>query len=398
MMKISDLAEENNITPFFRLGFRPLFTLGALFSCITLVLWAGFLGGTFDLSLYGGGYFYHTHEMIFGFINAIIVGFLLTAVQNWTGIRSLHSKPLALLVSIWLTARIFMIVPVVANWLIMLIDVSFMLFSAIILARPLIAVKQVRNLFFVPLLVMFAVLNALFHGQMLGFWQLNLRDLAYASSTLVLLLMSIMAGRVTPMFTANGTQTAKVAPLAILEWACTVTLLLIFLQFLLQQPLPTSTTASLFFIAGVCQLIRWLRWRPWITLHVPLLWSLHTSMLFFWVGLIAMSVSIIGNSMAISHIWHLLTVGAMGGLILAMISRVSLGHTGHPLTPAPVMSIAFIAIFISALLRALGPTLMPEKHLLFVSMSSILWLLAYSIFIIKYAPLLLQPRRDGRPG
>ncbi|NQY49097.1 MAG: NnrS family protein, partial [Colwellia sp.] len=170
---------------------------------------------------------------------------------------------------------------------------------------------------------------------------------------------------------------------------------------LLLQPLVGSSTVFfgvLLIIASIFQTMRWLRWRPWITLNVPLLWSIHGAMKFICFGLFVLGLSYLIPEVPSNHVWHLLTIGGMGGLILAMISRVSLGHTGRPLTPPKSMTLAFILISLAALVRTFGPWGLPDKTLLFIDISGALWIGAFVIFIVSYAPMLMNARKDGRPG
>ncbi|WNC67854.1 NnrS family protein [Thalassotalea nanhaiensis] len=401
LMQITDLSQEQNITPFFRLGFRPFFTFGAAFSIVALLIWSLTLSGKINLNLYGGGTVWHAHEMIFGFVCAIIVGFLLTAVQTWTGQRAINGKPLMMLVLLWLAGRFVMAFPdILGNATSALIDIAFLPFAAICLALPIIKSGNKRNLFFVPLLLVFTLTNALMHLAINGTSTINVTSSTYIAVMLVTLLMSIMSGRVTPMFTANGTQTSKVSPLKWLEYTTNGSLMLIVACYLVHPFFAVSDfiLAVLFLISGITQMFRWLRWKPWITLYVPLLWSLHSALFFIWIGLLALSLGHFVEALPLNHIWHLLTVGGMGGLILAMISRVSLGHTGQKLQPAKIMSFAFVLIFFSAVLRVLGPWLMPEHYSFFINFSVICWLGAYGIFTIIYGPMLLKPRQDGHPG
>ncbi|MDN3652032.1 NnrS family protein [Thalassotalea ponticola] len=401
MLSIDDLAKESNITPLFRLSFRPFFTLGVFFSCFALVVWLVVLSANVAISVYGGGYFYHVHEMIFGFVCAIIVGFLLTAVQNWTGVRSINGAPLMYLVLLWIAGRISLLLDGwLAKELIALIDLSFLPVAAYFLAKPLLRVKQTRNAFFVVILAALLILNALMHSVVLGWYDANIQYLFYAAILLITLLMSIMTARVVPMFTANATGTSKPLPNTYIDRACNIPLLLLIASYLMTSHLgiPTTMLAVLMLISGSAHTVRLLRWRPWITLSTPLLWSLHCSVLYTGIGLIGLSICLFLQSTALNHIWHLLTVGGMAGLILAMISRVSLGHTGRPLTPARIVSIAFILVPLAALLRSFGPIIWPHNHLLFIQLSSLCWLIAFAIFLIKYAPVLMQPRKDGRPG
>jgi uncharacterized protein involved in response to NO len=154
----------------------------------------------------------------------------------------------------------------------------------------------------------------------------------------------------------------------------------------------------MFIFAGTFQAIRWLRWRPWITFTVPLLWSLHLGIKALAFGFILLGLSYLFPEIPTNHSWHLLTIGGIGGIILAMISRVSLGHTGRALQAPKLMSLAFSALVIASILRSFGPWLMPEKTLLFIDISGLLWIVSFTLFVIFYGPMLLRPRADGRPG
>ncbi len=401
MMQITDLKKEQEITPLLRLGFRPFFLSGAIFSVVAIILWLLMYKGTIDLLPLGGGYWWHIHEMVFGFGGAIIAGFLLTAVQNWTGARGAQGTTLLVLFLIWLTGRVVLLMPIILpNALITLIDISFLPAVAYVLAKPLIAIKQYRNLFFVPLLLLFTLANLEMH---LAIYYPQSFTTAYAGYTgviLVTFLMSVMAGRVAPMFTANGTKTQKATPLPWLDKVTNGSLAIAMISLLIE---PITGFSNQFFgliliIAGIFQTMRWLRWKPWITLGVPLLWSLHIAIKFIAYGLIILGVSYLIPEVPSNHIWHLLTVGGMGGLILAMISRVSLGHTGRPLSPPKAMTAAYIFITLATIVRAFGPWVLPEKTTLFIDISGTFWIFAFGIFVITYAPMLMKPREDGRPG
>jgi len=401
MMQITDLQKEQKITPLLRLGFRPFFLSGAIFSFVAIILWLLMYKGTLNFSPLGGGYWWHIHEMTFGFGCAIIAGFLLTAVQNWTGVRGAQGSTLLVLFLLWLAGRILILAPnLLGETLTTLVDLSFLPAVAFVLGKPIVAIKQYRNLFFVPLLLLFTIANLEMHLAIYYPDTFIITYAAYAGVMLVTFLMSVMAGRVTPMFTANGTKTPKATPLPWLDKVTNGTLAIAMFYLLLQ---PVVGFSEIFFgvlliIAGVFQAMRWLRWRPWITLGVPLLWSIHVSIKFIAYGLIILGLSYLIAEIPSNHIWHLLTVGGMGGLILAMISRVSLGHTGRPLSPPKAMTFAYTLITLAALVRALGPWILPEKTLVFIDISGTFWLLAFGIFVFTYAPMLMSSRKDGRPG
>ena len=401
MMQITDLQKEQKITPLLRLGFRPFFLSGAVFSIVAIILWLLMYKGTLNFTPLGGGYWWHIHEMIFGFGCAIIAGFLLTAVQNWTGVRGAQGGTLLVLFLLWLVGRVFVLFPdLLGETLTTIIDLSFLPAVAFVLGKPIIAIKQYRNLFFVPLLLLFTIANLEMHLAVYSPETFSITFSAYAGVMLVVFIMSVMAGRVTPMFTANGTKTTKATPSPWLDKVTNGSLAIAMFYLLLQ---PVVGFSAVFFgvllvIAGVFQGMRWLRWRPWITLAVPLLWSIHVSIKFIAFGLIVLGVSYLIPEVPSNHVWHLLTVGGMGGLILAMISRVSLGHTGRPLTPPKAMTFAYILITLAALVRAFGPWGLPEKTLVFIDISGTFWLLAFGIFVVTYAPMLMSARKDGRPG
>ena len=400
-MQITDLKTEQKIPPLLRLGFRPFFLSGALFSIFAVTLWLLIYKGTIGLSPLGGGYWWHIHEMIFGFGGAIIAGFLLTAVQNWTGARGAQGNTLLALLLLWLAGRTILLVPeLLGTSLTSIIDLAFLPTVAFVLAKPIIAIKQYRNLFFVPLLALFTLANLEMHLATVYPTTFNSVYSAYAGVMLVTFLMSVMAGRVAPMFTANGTKTPKVTPLPWLDKAANGSLAIAMFSLLLQPLVGSSTVffGVLLIIASIFQTMRWLRWRPWITLNVPLLWSIHGAMKFICFGLFVLGLSYLIPEVPSNHVWHLLTIGGMGGLILAMISRVSLGHTGRPLTPPKSMTLAFILISLAALVRTFGPWGLPDKTLLFIDISGALWIGAFVIFIVSYAPMLMNARKDGRPG
>lgn len=400
-MQITDLAVEQKILPVLRLGFRPFFLAGALFSVIALLLWGAMLSGYVTFQPYGGGMWWHIHEMLFGFGCAIVAGFLLTAIQNWTGIRGVSGSPLLGLFLLWLAGRIALLLPSILNdYVIMLIDLSFLPAVAYLLARPLLKIKQYKNLLFVPILVLFTLANLEMHLAKLGLANVSIQQAAYASVTLMAVLMSVMAGRVVPMFTANGTKTEKVLALPLLEKLATGSLAVITLLLLIQPLLtvPAYVFGALFMFSGICQAIRWLRWKPWITLGVPLLWSIHGSIFFIWSGLFTVGMSYFISVPIVSHLWHLITIGGMGGLILAMISRVSLGHTGRMLKQPKPMFLAFLSIFIAALVRVVGPILWSQHYITVINVSILFWVIAFGLFAYQYGPMLFKARVDGRPG
>ena len=400
MLQITDNAKEQKIFPLLRLAFRPFFLGAALFSIISLAIWVASLSGTFVFQPYGHVIWWHAHEMIFGFAFAVIIGFLLTAIQNWTGIPSVRGWQLGILFGCWALSRIVLMFDWSPSYVILALDITAPLLAAFFIWQNVAAGKHWKNLFFVPILILFAIANTISHLSIIE----QVPSLGSSAFTLLIMLvtlvMCIIGGRVIPFFTSKGTGTEKVAPLAVIEFLSLAPLWTYIVLAVINAffPLPALLLSALLFVAGVANLIRFMRWKPWITFSVPLLWSLHCAYLFIALGLLAFSITNVINPAASISALHLLTVGAMGNLIIAMMARVSLGHTGRPLLPKPIMSLAFLCLVLAAPVRALLAIAVPSLTLVSYQLSVALWITGYGIFIICYAPMLCSPRVDGRPG
>ncbi len=382
------------------LAFRPLFLLGVLFSVLAMSFWVYFWLKPFPWSVYGGPVWWHGHEMLFGFGIAIVSGFLLTAVKTWTGVPGLSGTKLALFVLVWLTSRILILTGSHhLSHIIALIDVSFLLLSAIALAYPIIKVKQWRNLMFVPILLMLASLNAYSHWSVLtNHAHLSIQSL-HATAMLFVLMIAILGGRVIPFFTANATTVNKPSPIKSLE---IISLLSIFsmaiIAFLGFDQVNHQVLLSLSAVAAISNVARWLRWGWQKTFTNPLLWSLHVSFLFIPFGFILMALYAVNLIDSLSVVIHCFTVGSIGGMILAMISRVTLGHTGRPLKSHILISSAFSLILISAIIRVVIPAWFINYYQTGIIVAGILWIVAFAFYLLVYSPMLLNKRADGKEG
>jgi len=397
MIQITDNAQEQQLLPLFRLGFRPFFLAGSLFAVISMILWGMLLSGKITLPSQLPSTQWHAHEMLFGFAGAIILGFLLTAVQNWTGYPGLKGKKLALLFSFWLAARIAMFaLPPELYWLTMLLELSWMPLAAMVLAQAVYHAKQWRNLFFVPLLLVMTILNAITLMGFKSYDYIMSQHAIWSMLFLVFFIIAVMGGRVIPFFTAKGTGTEKVQPIQILEYLALIPLLLlaIFTWF----PDLSVISGALALLAGGINLVRVIRWKPQLTLPVPLLWSLHLSYMLLSTGLLFYALALFVPSFNATTMIHLTAIGGFGGVILAMISRVSLGHTGRPLVASKWMNIAFIATALSGVARLILPFMMPELILMAYWISILFWCSAFTLFVLFYAKMLLSARLDKRPG
>ncbi len=397
MHQILDSHKEEQIVPLFRLGFRPFFLLGALFSCLAMLGWLGQLNNWFALPGIGNPIWWHAHEMLFGFGAAIVAGFLLTAVQNWTAHPGVRSWPLALIVGLWVLPRCLLPWLGEDNLILMALDLAWLPLCAWFLAKPVIMTRQWRNLFFVPLLLILTLLNGA-----TWLWRDDWSAVEHLLITTVLLfttLIAVMGGRVIPFFTARGTGQEKAPPSPWLERGALASLWLILLLWLL----PDSWTNSLYMVplyivAAGLHLGRQLRWRPGTTLAQPLLWSLHLAYLFIPLGLLALAAHAAGLPLSLSLASHLLSAGCMGTMILGMIARVSLGHSGRALHVGRRITLAFALVILSAFMRVLLPLYWPSLALTGWNLSGWSWIAAYGLFVWVYTPILTRPRADGRPG
>ncbi|SFX75410.1 NnrS family protein [Marinospirillum alkaliphilum] len=399
-MTTPELNQEQALHPLLRQAFRPLFLLGALFSLLAMLLWGLLLTGRVMFEPYGGLMFWHQHEMLFGFVAAIIVGFLLTAVQNWTGVRATHGRLLLWLTVIWLAGRVLMFWnPGVPGWLAAGVDLVFLPVAALLFGLILVQAGKWRNLFFVPLLLLLTVCNLLMHLGVLWQQPVLQQQGALTAVWLITLVMAIVSGRVLPMFTANGTGTPKVADHPWLDrWFLGALWLIVFLHLTgLQIHVPDTWLALLYGLAALLGFWRVLRVKIWVTWRVPLLWSLHLACWFIPLGLALFAAAAAGLPVPRSTALHALAVGAMGLMILAMMARISLGHTGRLLQAKPVMSLAFLLILLVAGARVLAPWL-PGSLVFWYQLAAAGWVLAYACYCLVYWPVLTRPRADGRPG
>lgn len=387
----------------FRLAFRPFFLLGALFSLLAMALWILSLHGTVSFTPYGGTVFWHAHEMVFGFVMAIVAGFLLTAVQNWTGIAGTRGTPLLALALLWLAARLAIAINLPV-FITATLDLLFLPLVAWRLASPVLAIRQHRNLMFVPLLLVMTLGNGLSHlGAATGDPALAMQGI-YLAAWMVVFVMTVIGGRILPMFTANGSQTARVENLPALEVAVIgITLIVVLLQGSgVAGLLPHWLNGALLLVLALLYSLRLARLRFGVTFRVPLLWSLHLA---FWFlpllyALLAWHYLAPTGSWTLSKstAMHALFVGAMGNMILAMMARVALGHTGRPLKPQPLMSLAFGAVFLAALTRVLGVGVWPGAYGVWLDIAATGWLLGYGTFVACYWPVLTRARIDGKDG
>lgn len=381
--------------PVLALGFRPFFLLAGLAAAAGMLLWLAMWGRGTDLGNAYGLVSWHAHEMLFGYAAAVVAGFLLTAVRNWTGVNTPTGLPLGGLALIWLAGRLLpWLGEAVPAALVSGVDLAFLPLLALAVRGPLWQGPQRVNRIFVPILGLMALANLLFHLQFLGLAGTAQRG-TDAMLMLLVLLIALLGGRVVPFFAQSALTGFRARRFAIAEQAG-LWLLAALAAALAAWPSPWLV-APLAALAGLAQAARIYGWHDRRIWRVPILWVLYTAFGWLSVGLVLLALASVGLLPG-SAAHHALMVGGVGVATLGMMARVALGHTGRPMRPARAVEWSFVALNLAGALRALGPLLAPGRHPLWVQAAGGVWLASFLVFLFFYAPILLRPRLDGQPG
>jgi uncharacterized protein involved in response to NO len=361
------------------LGFRPFYLLAGIYAALAVPLWGLQYGGW----LPGANMLWHAHELLFGYAFAVIAGFLLTALRAWTQRPTPAGAALAAIAGIWLLARVLALVslPLAAA-----ADALFALALAWGIGRPLVASGNKRNWFFVVLVLALGAASAAFIAYP--------RTALAVGLDVVLLVMAAIAGRVVPMFTNNAIPGAGATRIAWLEKGALGALVVLLAADVLTVPYVTGPLAL---VAAVLHAWRLALWAPLRTFRRPMVWILHASYAWIVVHLALRGLAafdLVPGALAT----HALTVGAIGGLTLGMMTRTARGHTARPLQAGAAEVAAYALVQLAAVVRVFLPLLLPGNYLYLVETSAILWFAAFALFTIVYFPILSRPRLDGQPG
>ncbi len=404
-MALATLQSQNTRTPQLRCsllayGFRPHFLLAGVAAATLIPLWALAYVAGIPLGSSWPPTLWHAHEMLFGFVASAVAGFLLTAVPSWTGHKGFAGRPLALLVGLWLVARAMIATSALwPSWLTAAVDLAFLPVLALFIAPPLLRSRN-RN---APLLLVLALLwstNFTFHvALMRDNPPLALESLRIGID-LVLIMMTVIGGRIVPAFTSSALR-ARNLPSAIRSspalTACAVAaMLLVTLSDLAH--FPTAFAGAIAAIAAAIQLLRLLQWGTSRTLREPIVWVLHLAYAWLPLGLALKACALLTGSAWAAFWLHALTIGSLATMILAVMSRASLGHTGRPLTIDPLITLAYLLLTAAAAMRVLGLAALALPYPVIVAAAAFLWTAAFALFLWVYAPILCSPRIDGRPG
>ncbi|HRN87962.1 NnrS family protein [Hyphomicrobium sp.] len=387
---------------FLSLGFRPFFLFGALYAALLVALWVPWFLGLIAVPSAFPPVAWHAHELLFGFVPAIIAGFLLTAVPNWTGRAPVVGSGLALLLFVWLLGRFSIafsehLDPRATA----AISVAFSILLAAVIGREIIAARNWRNLKIVVVLCGIAIADGLFHYEIFVFGRTKFSHTG--ALALVLLLVMIVAGRIIPLFTTNwllqNRPAGGILPVSfsrgdvasmLLSGAALVAW--VFLPFYDEVAWGISVAGGTLVVAGIANLGRQMRWVPQRTLAEPLLAILHVAYAFVGIGFILTGLGVLwddaGFASAGLHAW---TTGALSTMMIAVMTRVSRGHTGRRLT-APWSTVVLYAAMLVAALSRITVSLAPEHTMVLLPLSGAAWVVAFGGFAVLYGPMLARPR------
>lgn len=375
-----------------QLGFRPFYLLASVFAAASIALWSLQFTGMLPAP-YLAGPLWHAHEMVFGFALAVIVGFLFTAGRNWTGRPTPTGGRLAALALLWIAARVAVLTPY--GWLSAILNTAFPIAAAIALGIPFYAARNRRNYFFVALLALLGFASLGVHLAQMGVLPLPPWAGIQIALDVVLFIVCVMGGRVIPMFTINGVPGAESVRKPPLEKVALGSVLALLAADAAQAPaVVVGAVAS---VAAVAHFARWWLWQPWKTLRTPLVWVLHLA--YAWIPVhLAMRAFAAAGWMATSPAMHALTVGAVGGLIIGMMTRTARGHTARPLRADRLDTSCYLLVAAAAVVRVLVPLAVPAWTMQAVLLSALLWSAGFALYAAGYWNVLSRPRLDGQPG
>jgi uncharacterized protein involved in response to NO len=379
----------------FAAGFRPFFLCAAAWAALAVPLWLLAFAGAIEIPTALTPATWHVHEMIFGYGAATVAGFLLTAIPNWTGRLPLQGRPLAGLVLLWLLGRAAVLVSARFGGagFAAIADLAFPLVFLAVVAREIVAGRNWRNLPMVGALALLLAGNGLVHAEALG-WSTTAAAGNRLGIATLLMLISLVGGRIVPSFTRNWLvkQQSGAATPASFDAFDRVAMALTALALVAWVAAPDTLIAPIMELAaGVALAGRLARWRGGRTWREPLVLVLHLGYGWLALGFILLGLSHFVPALPPTAALHALTAGAVGTMTLAVMTRASLGHTGHALTARPGTIAIYALVNLAALLRLAAP-FGASEYLALLSLAGAAWSAAFGLFVLLYAPILARPR------
>lgn len=376
-------------------GFRPFFLLAGVFAFLAMIAWIGALTLGWEV---GGDYGmanWHAHEMLFGYTSAALAGFMLTTIPNWTGRLPVSGLPLLGLVAVWALGRLVMAVPATLGLPVsMLIDALFLPLLAAVAGVEIIAGKNWKNLKILAGLTALSIANVAFHLSVA--FNGAAPEVARVTVAIYVMLIVVVGGRIVPSFTRNWLVKAGAVKLPVpfnrFDVVAILGLLVALIVWAAVPDGPVTATAAV--IAAALHAVRLSRWRGWRTLDEPLLLALHVGYSFIPLGMLAVGLAAVGWIAPASAL-HVLTVGAIGNMTFAVMTRASLGHTGRALTASSPTALAYLALALAAVLRPFAEVVSEQYHLL-LALSGVCWLIAFGVFVAEYGPMLVSRKLKPR--
>ncbi len=385
--------------PVLTVGLRPFYLGAAGFAVLALPLWVAQLSGMVGLEGYLQGLSWHRHEMLFGFASAVIAGFLLTAVRHWTELPTPTGGSLGALVLLWGLGRVLVLSGPASLGAV--VDALFLPTLAVVVAVPIWRSRKTRSFAVVAMLAVLALANGMFHLSQLGAIPARFGSLAtLVGLDVIALLMTVIGGRIIPAFLANALPQAGTRRLAGIERVAVGSMVAILIADVLGAWFAVSPmlVAALLGVGALAQLARLWLWNPLATRGEALLWMLPLSYAWIPVALALRAGGIMGEGVYAAVATHALGVGAMSGLMLAMMTRSALGHTGRALEAGVSEMSIFWLIQAAAAIRVFLPLAWPEGYQFSLYASASCWTAAFVIFLSRYLGILTRPRIDEKPG
>lgn len=373
-------------------GFRPFFLLAGSWAAIALLLWMADLFGFVLLPTAFDPVSWHSHEMLFGFAAAAVAGFVLTAVPNWTGRLPLQGRPLLFLVGLWLAGRVAVIASaVIGGWTAAVVDVAFLAVLLAAVAREIVAGRNWRNLPIVAALAALCGANMAFHiGALTSHGTTAVARFAIA---VLIVLICLIGGRIIPSFSRNWlTKRGKGRLPASFNRFDKIALAVTLAAMASWTYEPQSSLTGVAVAgAAACNLARLARWAGERTTPEPLLWILHVAFLWVPVGLTLLAITAFGGALPSSAGLHALTSGAIASMILAVMTRATLGHTGHDLHAGPGTTVIYLLVLVAGISRVWA-SLEPQLFTPLLMTSALAWVATFGVFLGVFGPMLVRPR------
>ncbi len=386
------IKSQTPLKPLWTLAFRPFFLAASLIGSLCMILWTAWLYGFTFTTGYESPIIWHANEMIFGFAAAVLVGFLFTAIQNWTGIPGVAGKKLQVLLFLWFAGRALVFLSHDLIWLAFFSELAFLAYSFLLLAPYLNSKKQRRNLIFLAILALLFFGKILFGTGIINDNAVLARAGLILSFNSILLAIIFITGRIIPFFATKAVRDAQILKSPWLEWPA----LLSTFAFLISDTFwPNSAVGGAIACAAfVFHSLRWLGWNIFQAIKIPILWILYLAYAWVIVGF-ALKALVVLNNTSPQNATHAFAVGAISIMIYGMMSRVSLGHTGRAIKASKMIIAGYLLLNLSAIIRVFVWQYFGQFYGPVLASAALLWVVSFLIFFTSYLPILTSKRADA---